>query len=117
LLPVLAALLPLAALPPSGALEAQGVTREQVARVDSIFQSWTDAASPGAAVAVTRNGRIIYSQGYGSAQLEYRIPVTPTTIFHVASVSKQFTAFAVALLANHTSGVRDQWELLIMAGL
>jgi CubicO group peptidase (beta-lactamase class C family) len=100
LLPVLAALLPLAALPPSGALEAQGVTREQVARVDSIFQSWTDAASPGAAVAVTRNGRIIYSQGYGSAQLEYRIPVTPTTIFHVASVSKQFTAFAVALLAR-----------------
>ena len=147
LLPVLAALLPLTSLPPSGVLEAQGVTREQVARVDSIFQSWTDAASPGAAVAVTRNGRIIYSQGYGSAQLEYRIPVTPTTVFHVASVSKQFTAFAVALLArdgllawddpvhkhlpelpdlgspftlrhlaNHTSGVRDQWQLLTMAG-
>jgi CubicO group peptidase (beta-lactamase class C family) len=147
LLPLLPALLLLAPLPPAGEIQAQGVTREQVARVDSIFQTWSDAAGPGAAVAVTRNGRIIYSQGYGSAQLEYRIPVTPTTIFHVASVSKQFTTFAVALLArdgllswddpvhkhlpelpdlgrpftlrhlaNHTSGVRDQWELLIMAG-
>ena len=147
LLPVLVALLPLAALMPSAELWAQGPTREQVAQVDSIFQTWSDAAGPGAAVAVTRDGRIIYSQGYGSAQLEYRIPVTHTTIFHVASVSKQFTTFAVALLArdgllswddpvlehlpdlpdlghpftlrhlaNHTSGVRDQWELLIMAG-
>jgi CubicO group peptidase (beta-lactamase class C family) len=147
LFPLLAALLLLAGLLPSGEVEAQGVTREQVARVDSIFRTWTDAAAPGASVAVTRNGRIIYSQGYGSAQLEYRIPVTPTTIFHVASVSKQFTTFAVALLArdgllswddpvhkhlpelpelgppitlrhlaNHTSGVRDQWQLLTMAG-
>jgi CubicO group peptidase (beta-lactamase class C family) len=133
------------ALPADAA--AQGPTRAQVARVDSIFRPWSDPAGPGAAVAVTRNGRIIYSQGYGSAQLEYRVPVTPTTIFHVASVSKQFTTFAVALLARdgllswddpvqkhlpevpdlghritlrqlaqHTSGVRDQWELLIQAG-
>jgi len=100
LLPVLVAILPLAALMPSAELWAQGPTRDQVARVDSVFQRWSDAAGPGAAVAVTRDGRIIYSQGYGSAQLEYRVPVTPTTIFHVASVSKQFTTFAVALLAR-----------------
>jgi CubicO group peptidase (beta-lactamase class C family) len=127
--------------------EAQGLTADEVIRVDSVFEDWSDPAGPGAAVAITRNGRIVYSQGYGSAQLEYRIPVAPTTIFHVASVSKQFTTFAVALLArdgllswddevhrhlpelpdlgrpvtlrhlaNHTSGVRDQWELLIQAG-
>ena len=125
----------------------RGITAEQVEAVDAVFEAWSDPASPGAAVAVTRNGRVIYSQGYGSAQLEYRIPVTPTTPFHVASVSKQFTTFAVALLARdgalswddevhrhlpelpdlghpvtlrqlaqHTSGVRDQWELLIQAG-
>ncbi|TVR61878.1 MAG: class A beta-lactamase-related serine hydrolase [Gemmatimonadales bacterium] len=125
----------------------QGITAEQVEAVDAVFEAWSDPAGPGAAVAVTRNGRVVYSQGYGSAQLEYRIPVTPTTPFHVASVSKQFTTFAVALLARdgllswddevhrhlpelpdlgrpvtlrqlgqHTSGVRDQWELLIQAG-
>lgn len=130
-----------------GALVAQGATRAQVEQVDAIFAGWSDASGPGASVAVTRNGRVIYSQGYGSAQLEYAIPITPATVFHVASVSKQFTAFAVALLArdgllgwddllhthlpelpdlgqpitlrqlaNHTSGIRDQWELLIMAG-
>jgi len=126
---------------------AQGIDGAQVEAVDAIFEEWSDPAGPGAAVAVTRNGRVVYSQGYGSAQLEYRVPVTPSTIFHVASVSKQFTTFAVALLARdgalswddevhthlpelpdlgrpvtlrqlatHTSGVRDQWELLIQAG-
>lgn len=126
---------------------AQEITREQVARIDSIFQEWDRADRPGAAVAVTRSGRTIFSRGYGSAHLEYGIGVTPSTPFHVASVSKQFTAFAVALLArdgaldwdddvrahipevpdlghtvtlrqlaSHTSGVRDQWELLAMAG-
>lgn len=130
-----------------GTLHGQGADQEQVEAVDAVFEEWSDAAGPGAAVAVTREGRVIYSQGYGSAQLEYRVPVTPTTPFHVASVSKQFTTFAVALLArdgilswddpvhehlpdlpdlgatvtlrqlaNHTSGVRDQWELLILAG-
>jgi CubicO group peptidase (beta-lactamase class C family) len=147
LLRVLVSLLPFAVLLPAVETAARGISREQVAQVDAVFKDWSDAAGPGAAVGVTRNGRIIYSQGYGSAQLEYRIPVTPATIFHVASVSKQFTAFAVALLArdgrlswddpvhrhlpdlpdlgrpvtlrhlaNHTSGIRDQWELLIMAG-
>jgi CubicO group peptidase (beta-lactamase class C family) len=126
---------------------AQGMSAGQVEAVDALFVDWSDPAGPGAAVAITRNGQVIYSQGYGSAQLEYRIPVTPTTPFHVASVSKQFTTFAVALLAHegalswddpvqrhlpeipdlghpvtlrqlaqHTSGVRDQWELLIQAG-
>jgi CubicO group peptidase (beta-lactamase class C family) len=123
------------------------ITREQVAEIDSIFANWSAPDGPGAAVAVVRNGRTVFSRGYGSAQLEYRIEVTPSTPFHVASVSKQFTTFAVALLArdgrlsweddvrthlpelpelgarvtlrhlaNHTSGVRDQWELLAMAG-
>jgi CubicO group peptidase (beta-lactamase class C family) len=117
------------------------------ARVDSLFATWSDAGSPGAAVAVVKDGRIVLERGYGSAQLEHGVPVTPATIFHVASVTKQFTTFAVALLAergalsldddirthipelpdfgrpltlrqlvHHTSGIRDQWELLAMAG-
>src|SRR5678809_1133524 len=81
------------------------------------------------------------------ANLEYGIPITPETIFHMASVSKQFTAFSIVLLEkqgklkfdddirkylswfpdmgktitirnllNHTSGVRDQWQLLAISG-
>jgi len=137
----------LAVLTTNQPLSAQGITHAEIAAIDSIFQPWNDPAGPGAAVAVTRNGRLIYSQGYGSAQLEYQIPITPTTIFHIASISKHFTTFAVGLLAregklswedevdhhipelpdlghtftlrqlaNHTSGIRDQWQLMVMAG-
>jgi CubicO group peptidase (beta-lactamase class C family) len=68
--------------------------------VDEIFSEWNHPDSPGAAVAVIKNGSIIASKGYGSANLEYSIPITPSTVFHVASVSKQFTAFAIAMLAD-----------------
>jgi CubicO group peptidase (beta-lactamase class C family) len=98
-------------------------------------------------VGVLRNGQQLYSQGYGMADLEHGAPITPSTVFHIASVSKQFTAFAIYLLAqegklaldddvrkylpelhdfgktitirhliHHTSGLRDQWMLLAMAG-
>jgi len=116
-------------------------------KVDKLFSQWDKWNSPGAALAVVREGKIIYKRGYGCAQLEYNIPITPSTIFHVASVSKQFTAFSIAVLADqgklslddeiqkhlpeipdfdktitirhlihHISGLRDQWELLAMAG-
>jgi CubicO group peptidase (beta-lactamase class C family) len=119
----------------------------RAARVDAVFAELAAAHAPGAAVAVVQDGRIVLERGYGSAQLEHDVPITPATVFHVASVSKQFTAFAVAQLAqqgrlsldddirthlpelhdfghritirhlvHHTSGVRDQWELLMMAG-
>jgi len=103
--------------------------------------------SPGLALAVIRDGGLVFTQGWGLANLEYDIPVTPTTVFHVASVSKQFTAFAIARLLqqgkisrdddlrkylpamhdfgtpitlrhllSHTSGLRNQWTLLVLAG-
>ena len=116
-------------------------------KVDQLFATWDKPESPGAAIAVIRDGAVVYKRGYGSANLEYNVPITPQTVFHVASVSKQFTAFAIVLLANqgklsldddirkhlpevpdfskkitirhlihHTSGMRDQWTLLGMAG-
>jgi CubicO group peptidase (beta-lactamase class C family) len=115
--------------------------------IDALFEQEIKKDSPGAALAVIKDGSIIYKNGYGIACMDYDIPITPSTIFHVASVSKQFTAFAIVLLADqdklslnddirkylpeisdfgktitirhlihHTSGLRDQWELLIMAG-
>jgi CubicO group peptidase (beta-lactamase class C family) len=67
-------------------------------QIDAIFAPWDRSDSPGCALAVMRQGEVIYSRGYGMANLEYDIPITPTTVFHVASVSKQFTALAVLLL-------------------
>jgi CubicO group peptidase (beta-lactamase class C family) len=66
--------------------------------IDAIFEKWNKPSTPGAAVAVIHHGKILYEKGYGIANLEYDIPITPTTIFHVASVSKQFTAMAIVLL-------------------
>jgi len=108
----------------------------------------TDPKGAGMALAVYQGGRLVYAKGAGLANLETATPITPQTIFHVASVSKQFTAFAIALLARegkldldaqvrtylsympdfgtpitvrnllqHTSGLRDQWMLMTLAGL
>jgi CubicO group peptidase (beta-lactamase class C family) len=102
---------------------------------------------PGASVAVEKDGKVIYAAGLGHANLEYDIHNSSTTVFHIASISKQFTAFAIAMLADHgklsihddirkylpemhdfgtpitinhlihhTSGLRDQWNLLMLAG-
>lgn len=116
-------------------------------RVDELFFAWDRKDTPGASVAVAKDGEILYKKGYGMANLEYDIPIGPSTIFHIASVSKQFTVFSILLLedwgllsldddirkhipevpdfgttitlrhlASHTSGIRDQWNLLAMAG-
>ncbi len=114
--------------------------------VDRVFSAWRDTDGPGCAVGVSRNGRVVYERGYGMANLETGTPIRPSSIFHVASVSKQFTATAIMLLARdgklsvddnirkylpeipdygtpitirhlltHTSGLRDQWELIGLA--
>ena len=130
-----------AALP--GGAQRDGPER----RVDALFAPWAARGAPGCAVSVMRGGELLFAKGYGAANLEYDIPITPSTVFHAASVSKQFTALALALLvadgrvswdddvrrhvpelpdfgaritlrhlAHHTSGIRDQWVLLQMAG-
>ena len=68
------------------------------ARVDSIFAFARDT-TPGCAVAAIRDGAIVYSRGYGMADLEHDLPITPQSAFYLASVSKQFTAGAISLLA------------------
>lgn len=70
-----------------------------LASVDALFAPWSRADSPGCAATVTRSGRQVYRRGFGMASLEQERPITPRTIFYIASTSKQFTAAAVALLA------------------
>lgn len=68
--------------------------------VNRVFAPWTNNDSPGCALGVSRDGNVVYQNGYGMANLELDVPITPASIFHVASVSKQFTAMAVMLLVR-----------------
>jgi len=116
-------------------------------KIDALFAAWNKPDSPGAVLAVIKDGKVIRRGAYGMADIERDAPNKASTPFHVASVSKQFTAFAVHLLAqdgklgldddirkylpelhdfghtitirqliHHTSGLRDQWNLLTLAG-
>jgi CubicO group peptidase (beta-lactamase class C family) len=118
------------------------------AKVDAIFAAYDKPHSPGCELGVIRNGQLIYTRGYGLANLEYDIPISSHTVFYVGSVSKQFTAMNILLLAqqgklslddpvrkyipelpeyshpiavaeliHHTSGLRDYYGLMSLAGI
>jgi CubicO group peptidase (beta-lactamase class C family) len=129
------------------AQSAPAAPEKPEAKVDALFEKMDTTVSPGCALSVIRDHKIIYERGYGMADLDHNIPITPTTVFHVASMSKQFTAASILLLAqegnlslddpvrryipeladfgtpvtirellHHTSGLRDQWDLLDLWG-
>jgi CubicO group peptidase (beta-lactamase class C family) len=74
-------------------------TGDDNAMVDAIFASWDLPGSPGCALAVAQDGALKYSRGYGYANLDYDIPITPQTVFDVASITKQFNAASLSMLA------------------
>ncbi len=131
----------------SFAAQGQTLSPDTATRIDKVFEKWNRTDSPGCAVGVYKDGQIVYEHGYGMANLNDDVPITPETVFHVASMSKQFTAASILLLAqqgklsldddvhkyipelpdfgeritlrhmmHHTSGLRDQWSLLGLAG-
>ncbi len=131
----------------SAAASGQLSTEVTSSRIDEVFAEWSSGSSPGCSLAVVKDGEAVYTKGYGMANLDHDVRMTPSSVFHVASVSKQFTAASVALLAqegklslddpvrkyipeladfgapltirhlvHHTSGLRDQWDLLDLAG-
>jgi CubicO group peptidase (beta-lactamase class C family) len=69
-------------------------------RIDEIFAEWDTTQSPGMALAVKKAGEIIYKRGYGMADLDHNIAIAPDTVFHCASLAKQFTAMCILLLAG-----------------
>jgi CubicO group peptidase (beta-lactamase class C family) len=143
----------LAALPLAGTAGAAPAAASQSAQpperqVDALFAKWNRPGVPGAMVAVIRDGKVLLTKRYGMADIERGVPMTPATAFFIGSMSKQFTAFAIHLLAqdgklsldddvrtllpdlpdfgkkitvrhllHHTSGLRDYFELMSMAGL
>jgi CubicO group peptidase (beta-lactamase class C family) len=68
--------------------------------VDEIFSRWNSQASPGCAVGVYLDDELAFARGYGMANLEFQVPITPDTVFDIGSTSKQFTAAAILLLAQ-----------------
>lgn len=128
-------------------LTAQILPDSLIKNINALFLKWDTSKSPGTVIGIIRNDSLVFTKGYGMANLEYDIPHSPETIFHMASVSKQFTAYAIVLLArqgrlnldddihkylswvpdfkekitirhllNHTSGIRDQWQLMAISG-
>ena len=93
LLPVLLALATASASPQASAADTK-------AKVDAIFRDVDRSDSPGCALGVYRDGQIAYARGYGMANLELNVGNTPQTVFDIGSVSKQFTAIAIHLLAR-----------------
>ena len=128
-------------------VHSNGQTASPEIQVDQLFAGWNNSEIPGASIAIIKDGEIIYKKAYGLANLEYHISNSPATVFQIASVSKQVTAFAILLLEsqgklslnddirkflpelpdygkvltlkqllNHTSGLRDVYDMLCMAG-
>ena len=66
--------------------------------VDALFAEWDKPDSPGYALGVVKDGELIYAKGYGSADLEHDIPISPTSVFYIGSVSKMFVTMCILLL-------------------
>jgi len=68
--------------------------------VDALFSEWNKPDSPGCAIAIIHRGQPLYRRGYGMANLEYAIPISEKSVFDIGSISKQFVAMCIALLAR-----------------
>src|SRR5262245_23428967 len=68
--------------------------------LDKLFSQWDKPDSPGCAVAVIRDGKLLDERHFGKANLDYDIPISSRSMFPIASLSKQFTAACIALLAE-----------------
>ena len=95
---ILVAVAGVGSLASTGIAQPTNAAAPEIARVDSLFAEHSRGLTPGLAVAVVRDGKVVMTKGYGYANLEHRVPITPATVFDVASVSKQFAGLAVAML-------------------
>ena len=73
--------------------------QEESRAVDALFEGFASESTPGCAVGVIHRGEYIHKAGYGLANLEHGIPISTSSVFRVGSVSKQFTAMSIAILA------------------
>lgn len=79
--------------PPPAPLDTAAIDR-------AIRDEMTAARAPGAAVAIVRDGRVVYARGYGVRSVETGEPVAPSTLFRIGSTTKMVTGLAALLLAR-----------------
>ena len=80
-------------------LSLSAAADDQTDKVDKLFEKWDSTVSPGVSMGIIHNGEFIYTRGYGMANLEHNVPITPETVFRIGSTSKQFTAACIAILS------------------
>ncbi len=81
-------------------IAAQYTIEERNRVVDSLYSVFNTNNKPGCSVAIINDGRIVYMNSFGLANIEHKIPVSDSTQFFLASVTKQFTGYSVAKLIN-----------------
>ena len=80
------------------ATKEKGLSTEATAKLDAIFKNWENPDLPGVVGGLIQNGKILHLKGYGMADMENKIPITPDTKFQIGNLSQQFTAFTILLL-------------------
>ena len=83
---------------PAGAQHIVGARDARALRADSVFGRFDRTDSPGCALGVYQDGKVLYARGYGMASLEHGVPLSPRSVLDVGSISKQFTAMAILML-------------------
>jgi CubicO group peptidase (beta-lactamase class C family) len=82
-------------------ISAQALPDSIKKKIDDLFKDYDNTkSSPGCVIGIVKKDSLVYSKGYGFANLEYNISNRPSTIYYMASVSKQFTAYSIMLLVR-----------------
>ncbi len=77
-------------------------------KIDALFMPWNRNDAAGVSVAIMKGDMVIYKRGFGLANIEHNIPIKPDTPFQIASITKQFTAFAaLSLVADGKVALND----------
>src|SRR5262245_36905600 len=98
---LLLTLVALVVWPSPGWAQSPGApTKDLETAINEVLEKSFKPNEPGAAVIVVKDGRVIFRKGYGMANLELGVPVEPDMIFRIGSVTKQFTAVAILMLAE-----------------
>jgi len=85
-----------------------GLTQSKVTKINNLLSPWRSVDAPGVSVSIALDDKRVYSTGVGMAEIEQGQRIKPETVFMVASVSKQFTAFATLLLVDEGQIGLDQ---------
>jgi len=90
----------LVAQAPARAASASSIPSDAASRTDAILAAWNTDSTPGCVAGAASNGEPVFSRAYGMADLERGVPLAVTSVLEAGSVSKQFTAAAIVLLAE-----------------